>query len=366
MRSNHGGIAGYNNGTIDGCTSAVTISQASIGGGVAAYNEGTVSNCRAVGVTFYEVSSYGAIVYLSSSILSHNYYYGCNLVLNGITYSNVFSEVTENDGTVQTRGIPLLDGASNESLIADYSSRVNEFGVVVTENYTLAGRTLYKDGSWNTICQPFTLPYTTVAQKLASPASIMTLASTTFINGTLTLNFEEVPSNGRLEAGKPYIVRWERANDYENDNLHNLVNPTFEMLEISTATNPTTTDYVDFIGTTSPVALAANDRTVLYLGADNTLYYPSANMTIGSFRGYFRLKGIEAGDPASGGDIKAFQLNFDGMDQIPTLVSFPSESEASGLWYDLSGRKLHSSPLDARSSTLPGVYIHNGKKVVIK
>ena len=70
-----------------------------------------------------------------------------------------------------------------------------------------------------------------------------------------------------------------------------IVNPAFLGVTISDATAPVKTSYVDFIGCTSPVTFNANDPSVLYLDEDNMLHSPSANMTLGSCRAYFKLKG---------------------------------------------------------------------------
>ncbi len=55
---------------------------------------------------------------------------------------------------------------------------------------TLADRTLYKDGAWNTICLPFDV---TIADSPLAGATVMKLISSTshLTNGTLTLNFED-------------------------------------------------------------------------------------------------------------------------------------------------------------------------------
>ena len=99
---------------------------------------------------------------------------------------------------------------------------------------------------------------------------------------------------------------------------------------------------------------------MLYLGADKTLYYPTSDMTINAFRAYFTLNGITAGDASGDVSIKAFVLNFGeetGIDEIS------KESRSLGVadgWYSLDGRRLGSKPADA------GLYIHNGRKVLIK
>lgn len=116
-----------------------------------------------------------------------------------------------------------------------------------------------------------------------------------------------------------------------------------------------TSKYIDFCSTFKPKTLAAGDKTVLYLGADNKLYYPSAAVTIGSCRGYFQLKGINAGDIAT----SRIKLNF-GDGETTEIRPTPCPSLYGGEWYDLSGRKLNGKP------TAKGLYIKDGKKVVIK
>ena len=80
-------------------------------------------------------------------------------------------------------------------------------------------------------------------------------------------------------------------------------------------------------------------------------------MTIGAFRAYFTLNdGLIAGDPASG--VNNFVLNFgDDTNGIEDIESSISQSE---VWYTLSGMKLSGKP------NAKGVYINNGRKVVIK
>lgn len=67
---------------------------------------------------------------------------------------------------------------------------------------TLLGSTLWKDGSWNTICLPFRL-----ASLEGTPLEevvVKTLVSSDFQEGTLTLNFTK-GSPTSLEAGRPDI-----------------------------------------------------------------------------------------------------------------------------------------------------------------
>ena len=253
--------------------------------------------------------------------------------------------------------LPLADNADNATVIAGSDGRLADV--------TLQGRTLYKDGSWNTLCLPFALTATQTAEMLDNPEALMTLKSTSFEGGTLTLTFEAATA---IEAGKPYIVKWSRANDYTDDNAHNLYAPVFPCVPISQATASIKTQYADFVGSYNPVSLAAGDGTVLYLGADNKLYYPSSAVTIGSCRACFELKGgLTAGESATE-NIRAFVLDFGeetGIREIstpssPSNPSYPSNlSNPSNPYFTLDGRRL-----DNPSS--PGLYIHGGRKVLIK
>ena len=143
-----------------------------------------------------------------------------------------------------------------------------------------------------------------------------------------------------------------------NDGSADLYSPVFSSVTINNASNNVVTDYVDFIGNYNPVNIAGEDKTILYIGPDNTLYYPSQAMTIKAFRGYFLLKGIEAGDPYSG--VREFVMNIDGETTGISSLSPNHSPNREGGWYTIDGRKLSGKP------TQKGVYINNGHKIVIK
>ena len=212
----------------------------------------------------------------------------------------------------------------------------------------LQGRTLYADGSWNTLCLPFSLSAEEVYTHL-NPTELKTLGSTSFNSetGTLTLNFEDATN---IEAGKPYIIKWTSGGDRTN--------PSFSNVIIDNVTNAVVTDYVTFIGFFSPVSLDANDKTVLYLGAGNKLYYPSAAMTVNACRAVFALNGLTAGEPSA--DARAFVLNFGDESTGITTTNDMNDTTSDGAWYDMQGRRLSGKP------SQHGIYIKNGKKVVIK
>ena len=137
----------------------------------------------------------------------------------------------------------------------------------------------------------------------------------------------------------------------------NAVDPFFSGVTISSdAPMPVVSNdgAVTFTGSFSPVSFTANDKSILFLGAENKLYWPNADMTLGACRAYFKLGTTNA---------SKFVMNFgNGGDatSIRSLSPDPSPSrEGSEYWYDMSGRKLSQQP------TQKGVYINNGRKVVI-
>ena len=293
--------------------------------------------------------------------------------------------------------ITLADNASNEDVLTE--------NLLSVRDVTLADRKLWKDDSWNTLCLPFSLTAEELAASqlsgytglkeldvkgyydeygnryiyhekvdeedemetgyfndLGSPyeGDTSALRQTGFDSstGTLYLYFLDATS---IEAGEPYIIKWAVEGDLQS--------PLFNGVTIDniTPTGVTTADgMVTFTGTYAPVEIGKEgDNTILFLGSDNTLYYPNDEMTIGCQRAYFQLNDIIAGDPVNG--INAIVLNF-GEDATGIVdADLKSASQESGIsnplqqgWFSLDGRRLSGKP------AAKGIYFHNGYKVVIK
>ena len=218
----------------------------------------------------------------------------------------------------------------------------------------LYSRKLYKDGDWNTLCLPFSL---TAEQMAASPlagAEARTLSSASYADGTLTLNFSEPVES--LTAGTPYIIKWEKANDYVDDKEHNIVNPIFYGVTIDNTAHNVETTNVSFVGTYGYRAFSEENKSILLVGAGNSLYYPLSGASLGSCRAYFQLNGITAGDlPANG--VKMFFGEEDDATSLSGELRVKSVASDNAV-YDLSGRKVNSQ-------LKKGLYIVNGKKVLI-
>ena len=240
--------------------------------------------------------------------------------------------------------VALKDGEDNVAILGQYQDK--------KVNVKLDGRTLYKDGSWNTLCLPFNIDnISDQPSDFSSALTIKELESSSFDNatGTLTMNFKDATS---IEAGKPYIVKWTSGDE--------ITNPEFKAVTITSTTpqDVTVNDLVTFKGTYAPVTLEANDRTKLYLGADNNLYYPDADVPVNSFRAYFSLNGITAGNA----NFQAHRFVFDFGDGETNGISgviIENDGKANG-WHTLDGRSLNGVP------TEKGIYIHQGRKIIIK
>ena len=114
---------------------------------------------------------------------------------------------------------------------------------------------------------------------------------------------------------------------------------------------------VRFQGTYSPTQIYSADHDNLFLGDENTLYWPDTEgYTLGACRAFFHVD-LNGGSAA----VRQFVLNF-GDSETTGILSTKNLTNYtnSDAWYDLSGRRLNGKP------TQKGLYINNGRKVVIK
>ena len=313
----YGGIAADNDGTITNCTSAVTITiSGSAGtnyGAIAGENNGTMANNFVNGATIPAASegTYGAIVGNNSHLgtLTCNLYYNCTVAgvssATGVGSHN--ADVAANNGAMP--GIILYDNPSKTDINSQILSNVDNVNV---SRVTLSGRTLYKDGGWNTLCLPFNV--SDFSDTPLEGAIVKTLVSSSLDGTTLTLNFTDDQNNlTSIEAGKPYIVKWTSGD--------NITNPAFTGVTISNSLEPVVTDAVTFMGCFSPVSIDQEDRSKLYLASNSALHFPNGAMTIGACRAYFQLKGGLSSAPSR------IVTNLDAHNTVTALENALPEAE---------------------------------------
>ena len=316
-------------------------------------------------VCFYAIAKNSKVknLHVDGTANATNVGSGCAITDEYDDYDYQSVDITENDGAVPA----LRDDTDNTTAIGLMRTLPNSIAEQkATYPVAIYGRTLYKDGNWNSICLPFSLD--DFDGTIFEDATVMTLGNseackTNFDATSGTLNLEFLPDN-KIEAGVAYIVKWDKADDYKgNESTYDITDPVFCGVTIENE-NPNNhgivskDNKVTFVGNYNLVSIADEDKSLLFLGANNTLYYPNAAMTIGAFHAYFQLDGITAGDPDA--CIKAFNLNFGNGDNATGIITFTSATEDDGSWYTLSGVKLNAKP------TQRGIYLNNGHKVMIK
>jgi hypothetical protein len=185
--------------------------------------------------------------------------------------------------------------------------------------------------------------------------SVKQLASTSLENDgkTLKLNFEDA---NEMLAGKPYLVKVTSDFDFSAQALPNV--------EVSKELHPVTTTYIDFIPTlgktlvTGPAGNENDTEAVLFVASGNKLKNPSVvndteneSSYMKGFRGYFQLKGEAA-------HARSFSMDL-GDGEITGIKAIDNGQLTidNDRYYDLQGRKVNAAQ--------KGVYIQNGKKVII-
>ncbi|MBQ6749899.1 MAG: hypothetical protein IJR02_03900 [Bacteroidaceae bacterium] len=387
----HGGIVGYNyiGCEVSDCTSAAKISGNPVNeftyfGGVVGWNyKGTLRRNLAIGsiVTTVRDYSHGAICGRNNDgTFENNYYQACTVAgtanATNVGIGNITLAAGERPGdlTDNNGAVPTLRDNANNSVALGLLARLATAGINGTPldlgwgackyPMQLAGRTLYKDGGWNTLCLPFDV---TVGSDVMEGATAMTFDGSTsgfdIKSGILTLNFTSVDEGSTIAAGTPFIVKWSKSEGYDaNPTAYDVTNPVFSGVTVSgtEAGSVTSTDKkVQFVGTYSFAPIYSDAHDNLYLGAANTLYWPSNDdFTLGACRAYFHVD-VSGGAHA----VRQFVLNFDDEDEATGILSTTDGTDftdSSNAWYMLDGRKLSGKPSQR------GVYIHGGRKIAVQ
>ncbi len=255
----------------------------------------------------YGIYTFGGTTTLAGGTVMASSYYGTVKIKSPLYYTDgtkIYSGTLSNDqksyiaGKTMQPVLRLRDNGNNNTAIADNDGKA----IAVA----LHGRTLYKDGDWNTLTLPFDLGNEEAARghefdgTPLEGATVKALANSESSGtgydastGTLTLYFVDA---NKIEAGVPYLVKWDKAADYDdNPTDYDITDPVFTGVTVSNE-DPAERKVISydhnvkFRGNYSPVNLDGGDASNLYLGAGNKLYWPSANKNIKSFRAYFHVE----------------------------------------------------------------------------
>ena len=207
-------------------------------------------------------------------------------------------------------------------------------------NVTLK-RTFYKDGEWNTLC----LPFAVADAKTAFDGAELREVDTKNSNGN-TIVFKKVTA---IEAGKPYLIKWANTSteavDFEKK---------FEGVTLVAAATPVEVNNggISFNGFYKMTEARELGASVAAIGAGNKLFKVTEGKMKG-FRAAFVL--------SSGVQQAAINVVIDGTATgIEDLVI--DGVKANGRVYNLNGQYVGNS----LNGLQPGLYIQNGKKIVVK
>ena len=242
--------------------------------------------------------------------------------------------------TANTDNAVILEAANNGS--EDYS-------VSLELDRTLAG------GKWNVLVLPFAIKPLDFCTATDTYAIFDVLTSVDKENRTFkfSLKLDEIPANTPFLVKPQADIKFKlNATDYltfADCKIEYMENPGVEINETG----------VKFIGTYSDldVDYSENPGQIMYMGSKYefvTCEGRTKDLTIASTRAYldYTGSGIVGArifvEEADGSTTAISSINADG-------VAVPADG-----WYTLNGVKLQAAPVEK------GVYINNGKKVVIK
>lgn len=214
---------------------------------------------------------------------------------------------------------------------------INEF--VAQSNVDVQLKRSLTPAQWNTFCVPFAISADVIAEKFGAGTLVYTFGS---MNGNV-MNFT---ASTTIEAGQPYIVK----------PTNTVVNPTFTGVNIeATAAKKVGADGYFMQGIYSAKIDLTTDGTNLFLGDGNKFYKPAGTTTA-------RMKGLRAFFIVpQGTNLAALRANIDGattaIDELATVVEQPTDNRI----YNLQGQFVGTS-----FEGLHGVYVQNGKKVLVK
>lgn len=207
--------------------------------------------------------------------------------------------------------------------------------------YVTLKRTFFHDNAWNTLCLPFDVADASAA---FGGAEIREIDLSQCTDNTIQF----VPAT-EIKAGVPYIIKW-------NENVADAqtFEKTFEGVMLVAEPKPVTINNNDikFTGFYNKTTADKLGESVAAIGAENKLF----KVTSGEMKGFRAAFVLKSNTPAS-----VIKLVIDGTATgIEDLVI--DGVKANGRVYNLNGQFVGNS----LNGLQPGLYIQNGKKIVVK
>ena len=242
--------------------------------------------------------------------------------------------------TTFTKDLVLSSDANNSSLIETYDG--------MTVNVTLDGRTYRKNGTWQTICLPFDVD---LAGSPLEGADVRTAEAANVVDNCLIIDCLTPVS--KIEAGVPYVIRWESGEDIVDPIFNDVVIDSYDGNYISLSDVTFYGIYQYWENSPDP-----DYSRYYYVNGSPALVSFGNGAELLSFDAYFSVQS-SLNETLQGVAINTGDMSIE--DLIATGISLMedgrSQKEGDAI-YNVAGQRL--------SKKQKGVNIVNGKKVAIK
>ena len=288
----------------------------------------------------------------------YNHFY-CNIkneetyiwkIYTSATDSNTY--IYKKSGSATTVDI-TLDGRNS---IADNAAKLKGYDGKTIDKITL-GRTFTDDGGWYTLCLPFALTADDI--KTTFKDALFNEFESVSVNakGVAQLKFKKVTET---QAGVPYMVLPRTTVEHPVFTNKTITETPQTIIKTCTASDGKTLDY-QFVGVYDPKEVSGENNVRFVGGNQGTeLLIPDGKGTMKGLRAYFIFPNN------SNGNITLAKLNVEddsttGINTVLRPEANVTDANTSAI-YTLSGQKVQKK----NNSLIPGMYIQNGKKFIVK
>ena len=214
----------------------------------------------------------------------------------------------------------------------------------------LVKRTIKKD-VWNTIYLPFKMTQAQAKSVFGDDvliAGFNSLASNG--EGQITLNFTQRTATNAILTSQPFLIKTtEDISEFTVDNVNiELINNPKKDVKVYDEDEEEEITVGTFYGTSSAGTVLNKDLVFL---SNNKFYYSTGSTVIKGLRGFFWLKDFDSS--AGPSLVMAYNGETTNVKQVKVVVN------EEDVYYNLKGQRVENP-------TEKGIYIRNGKKVVIK
>ena len=278
---------------------------------------------------------------------------GCIWKLYNVTSDNTY--IYKKASSATTTDI-TLDGLSAEAKNVD---ALNGYEGKIVDKITI-NRSFAADGGWYTLCLPFALTADDISTTFKGALFNEFESVSVNAQGVAQLKFKKVTET---QAGVPYMVLPRNGNTVEN--------PVFTDKTIEKTTPQTiirTCEASDgeqlsyqFVGVYDPKEVSGENNVRFVGGNQGTeLLIPDGKGTMKGLRAYFVFPNN------TNGNITLAKLNVEddsttGINTVLRPEANVTDANSSAI-YTLSGQKVQKK----NNSLIPGMYIQNGKKFIVK